>query len=58
MPNKNNKIKIAQIAPTSEAVSSNSNKAIYSHIAHLVDGFSKEKNTVTLFGHNESTVSG
>lgn len=51
-------MRIAQLAPTGCAVSKNANKAIYSHIAHLVDGFQGDKHAVTLYGHHGSMVSG
>jgi len=58
MTTRHKKFKIAQIAPTSNPISSESNKAIYSHIAQLVDGFVDKKHDVTLFGHQESQIKG
>ncbi len=58
MPKSNQKMRIAQIAPVANPVSGLSNKAIYSHIAHLVDGFSAQKHKVSLYGHPESEVTG
>lgn len=58
MPNQNKKLRIAQIAPAGTPVSAKQNKAIYSHIAHLVDGFSDRRQDVTLFGNKNSEVKG
>ncbi|MBK5215794.1 MAG: hypothetical protein JJE53_03245, partial [Candidatus Pacebacteria bacterium] len=58
MSNQNKKLKIAQIAPFGTPISAKQNKAIYSHIAHLVDGFVVKKNIVTLFGNPKSEVKG
>lgn len=58
MPNTNKKLNIAQIAPFGTPISAKQNKAIYSHVAHLVDGFIDKKNNVTLFGNPKSEVKG
>jgi glycosyltransferase involved in cell wall biosynthesis len=55
---KNEKLRIAQIAPSSIPISQEQNKAIYSHIAHLVNYFSDKNNFVTLYGHPDSNVKG
>lgn len=58
MPNQNKKLRIAQIAPSSTPISAKENKAIYSHIANLVDEFIDKKHDVTLFGNPESNTKG
>lgn len=58
MLNQNKKLKIAQIAPFGTPISVNQNKAIYSHIAHLVNGFTEKKHAVTLFANPNSDVNG
>ncbi len=58
MPTRHKKLHIAQIAPVNHPISANQNKAIYSHIGHLVDGFIAKKNEVTLYGDPVSKVSG
>lgn len=58
MISQNKKLNIAQVAPSGTPVSAKQNKAIYSHIAHLVDGFSDKKHNVTLFGNKNSEVKG
>lgn len=52
------KMKIAQIAPSGIAISAKENKAIYSHIANLVDEFVDRKHEVTLYGNPDSQVKG
>lgn len=58
MPIKNKKLNIAQIAPFGTPISATENKAIYSHIANLVDEFTDKKHKVTLFGNPNSQVKG
>lgn len=58
MPIQNKKLNIAQIAPFGTPISAKQNKAIYSHVAHLVDGFVDKKHNVTLFGNPKSDVKG
>jgi glycosyltransferase involved in cell wall biosynthesis len=58
MPSRNKKLKIAQLAPLNHPISAKQNKAIYSHIANLVNGSSAKKHNVTLFGHADSEVQG
>jgi glycosyltransferase involved in cell wall biosynthesis len=58
MTARSKKLHIAQIAPLANPVSADQNKAIYSHIAHLVDGFVDKKQQVTLFGHKDSHTKG
>ncbi len=58
MPMQNKKLNIAQIAPSSIPISPKENKAIYSHIANLVDEFIEKKHNVTLFGNPKSEVKG
>lgn len=56
MSDSNIKLKIAQIAPFPTPIMANHNKAIYSHIGHLVDGFIDKKHEVILFGNPASVV--
>ncbi len=58
MLTKNKKLNIAQISPSSIPISSKENKAIYSHIANLVDKFTEKQHNVTLFGNPNSDVLG
>ncbi|MEO5646100.1 MAG: glycosyltransferase [Candidatus Paceibacterota bacterium] len=58
MTPRHKKLHIAQIAPLGSPVSSHQNKAIYSHIGHLVDGFAAKKHMVTLYGDPASTING
>jgi glycosyltransferase involved in cell wall biosynthesis len=55
---KTKKLRIAQIAPSGIPISQEQNKAIYSHIAHLVNYFADKNNSVTLYGHTDSKVRG
>jgi len=52
------KLHIAQIAPVANPISATQNKAIYSHIGQLVDGFVAKKHKVTLYGAPASQVDG
>ncbi len=56
MPTQNKKLNIAQIAPSSTPISTTQSKAIYSHIANLIDELSNRKHNLTLFGNPNSTV--
>lgn len=51
------KLHIAQISTASHPIALDQNKAIYSHIAQLTEGFSQLGNSVTLFGHKDSKTS-
>ncbi len=52
------KMRIAQIAPAGTPADARANKAIYSHIAQLADGFAQKKCQVTLYGHPDSVIGG
>jgi glycosyltransferase involved in cell wall biosynthesis len=58
MPNQNKKLNIAQIAPFGTPISTNQNKAIYSHIANLMNELVERKHEVTLFGNPNSQIKG
>jgi glycosyltransferase involved in cell wall biosynthesis len=58
MADRYKKFKIAQLAPNSYPICSESNSAIYSHIAHLTNGFSIKNHDVTLFAHPSSVTKG
>ena len=55
MPKK--KLHIAQISTADHPIAIDQNKAIYSHIAQLTEGFSSLGHLVTLFGHKDSNTS-
>lgn len=58
MTPRHKKLHIAQIAPTGSPISPTQNKAVYSHIGQLVNGFVAKKNEVTLYGDPSSQVDG
>lgn len=52
------KLRIAQINNAVYPVSEKQNKAIYSHVAHLVNGFTDLKHEVVLYGNKQSDIKG